>query len=327
MRHCLLAQVWAVALACGLFATGCFADVPSAPVRKPTAISAGPLEEALQALARDRDLQVAYASEEVNSLITPGASGELTIDEALTQLLRNTGLTYRHSGENGISILRAPPARSAAPEKKPPRNVNARARRAQADPQSKRARNSALEEVLITAQRRRENLQAVPIAAAVFQGSELAGKAVTQLNDLQYAVPSLSIGNAGLANAVNIRGVGLASGSPAVANGVAVYVDGLFQTPTLYSNQLYDIDDVEVLRGPQGTLVGTNSTGGAILINSHSPQFGASDGYFQVGVGNYDAWNAQGAFNLPVSDTLALRVAAEFTQHESFYHSVGPAYT
>ena len=329
MRRCLLARVWAVALVCGPFATGCFADVASAPVRKPTAISAGPLEEALQALARDRDLQVAYASEEVDSLTTSGASGELTIDEALTQLLRDTGLTYRHSGENGISILRAPPVKSAAPEKKPPGNVrnNAGARPAEADLQSTRARNSALEEVLITAQRRRENLQAVPIAATAFQGGELAGKAVAQLNDLQYAVPSLSIGNAGLANAVNIRGVGLASGSPAVANGVAVYVDGLFQTPTLYSNQLYDIEDVEVLRGPQGTLVGTNSTGGAILINSRSPQFGASDGYIQVGVGNYDAWNAQGAFNLPVSDTLALRLAAEFTQHESFYRSLGPAYT
>ena len=108
-------------------------------------------------------------------------------------------------------------------------------------------------------------------------------------------MPSLSIGNAGLSNVVNIRGVGLASGSPAVANGVAVYVDGLFQTPTIYANQFYDIADVEILRGPQGTLVGTNSTGGAIFINSRNPTLGKMDGYVEVGGGNYDAWSAQGA--------------------------------
>lgn len=324
----------AVALACSAFATDCFADEATAPVRKLTAIPAGPLGEALQALARERDLQVAYASEEVDSLTTQGASGELTVDEALTQLLRDTGLTYRHSGENGISILRAAPGKPAAPAKVPTGSsrANTGASKAGAAPlepalQSATDGNPALQEVLITAERRNENLQAIPIAATAFQGSELAGKAVTQLNDLQYAVPSLSIGNAGLANAVNIRGVGLASGSPAVANGVAVYVDGLFQTPTIYANQLYDIEDVEVLRGPQGTLVGTNSTGGAILINSRSPRLGAADGYLEVGDGNYNGWSAQGALNMPVSATLALRIAGEFTQHESFYRSVGPAYT
>ena len=307
----------AVALACCSFATICCADDGTSPVRKPTAIPAGPLGAALQMLAQDRDLQVAYASEEVDSVTTRGASGKLTVDEALTQLLRDTGLTYRHSGENGISILRALPGRPPQPGPAP----------AAANAQSATARNSVLEEVRITAERRSENLQAVPVAATAFQGADLEGKAVTQLNDLQYAVPSLSIGNAGLANAVNIRGVGLASGSPAVANGVAVYVDGLFQTPTIYANQLYDIEDVEVLRGPQGTLVGTNSTGGAIFINSRSPRLGAADGYLQIGGGNYDAWNTQAAFNLPLNEVLALRVAGEFTQHESFYHSIGPAYT
>lgn len=322
-----------MALACCSFATFCWAEDATAAVRKHTAIPAGPLGAALQMLAQDRDLQVAYASEEVDSITTRGASGELTVDEALIQLLRDTGLTYRHSGENGISILRAPPARPVTPEKKPGKSREdpggARPVPARAEPNvlSATARDSPLQEVRITAERRSENLQAVPIAATAFQGAELEGKAVTQLNDLQYAVPSLSIGNAGLANAVNIRGVGLASGSPAVANGVAVYVDGLFQTPPLYANQLYDIEDVEILRGPQGTLVGSNSTGGAIFINSRSPRLGALDGYLEVGAGTYDAWNTQAAFNLPLSDVLALRVAGEFTQHESYYHSIGPAYT
>ena len=336
--------------------------------RKLTDIPAEPLGRALQTLAQDRDLQLAYASQEVDSINTPGASGKLTVDEALTQLLRGTGLTYRHSGDNGISIVpistvssvpgdqhpgpgNAPDDHSNGSDKKArhsfwdlfrrPRGGPGRGNPGKAGdghtgeqgPPGARPnptaglQGTALQEVLITAERRKENLQRVPIAATAVQGSELEGKAVTQLNDLQYAAPSLSIGNAGIANAVNIRGVGLASGSPAVANGVAVYVDGLFQTPTIYTNQLYDIADVEILRGPQGTLVGANSTGGAIFINSRSPQIGVTDGYVEAGSGNYDAWSAQGAVNLPVSAVLALRIAGEFTQHESYYHSIGPAYT
>jgi iron complex outermembrane receptor protein len=317
----------------------CFAD--DALLRKLTSIPAGPLGQALQVLARDRDLEVAYVPDEVDPITTLGASGELTVDEALTQLLRNTGLIYRHSGANGISILPAAPGKTPAPApgqgpRGPPKDDSGGGAQSGAprrggtpsgNSNSTPVQDSGLQEVRITAQRRSERLQSVPVAVTALPGNELEGKAVTQLNDLQYAVPSLSIGNAGLSNVVNIRGVGLASGSPAVANGVAVYVDGLFQTPTIYANQFYDIEDVEVLRGPQGTLVGTNSTGGAIFINSRNPHLGAVEGYLQAGGGSYDAWNTQGAINLPLSDVFALRVAAELTQHESFYHSVGPAYT
>ncbi|HEY6925336.1 MAG TPA: TonB-dependent receptor [Steroidobacteraceae bacterium] len=325
-----VAMLWCASIAV------CLAD--DTLLRKLTSIPAGPLGEALQVLARDRDLQVAYAADEVDSITTLGASGELTVDEALTQLLRNTGLTYRHSGANEISILSAVPRKTPAPAKESrpaPRDESGRdaSQVSQSGPAPSTAartaltQGSALQEVRITAQRRSENLQTIPVAVTALPGGALQGKGVSQLSDLQYAVPSLSIGNAGLSNVVNIRGVGLASGSPAVGNGVAVYVDGLFQTPTIYANQFYDIEDVEVLRGPQGTLVGANSTGGAIFINSRNPKLGAVEGYAQAGGGSYDAWSAQGAINLPVNDVLALRVAAELTQHESFYRSTGPAYT
>jgi iron complex outermembrane recepter protein len=309
-------MLWCVSIAV------CLAD--DALLRKLTSIPAGPLGQALQVLARDRDLQVAYVAGEVDPITTLGASGELTVDEALTQLLRNTGLTYRRSGANEISIVPVGPRKT--PALVPANATRATPKDALGGSDSSAALQS-LHEVRITAQRRSENLQAIPVAVTALTGNDLKGKAVSQLNDLQYAVPSLSIGNAGLSNVVNIRGVGLASGSPAVANGVAVYVDGLFQTPTIYANQLYDIEDVEILRGPQGTLVGANSTGGAIFINSRNPKLGAVDGYVEAGTGNYDAWSVQGAVNLPVNDVLALRVAGEFTQHESFYHSIGPADT
>jgi len=186
---------------------------------------------------------------------------------------------------------------------------------------------AVLDEIVITAQRRSENLQTVPIAVTALQGSDLEGKAVVSIADLQYASPSLSVGNAGLTNAVNIRGIGLASGSPNVGNGVATYIDGLFQPPIVTTSPFFDIADIEVLRGPQGTLVGSNSTGGAIFINSQNPKLGETGGYVSVGGGNYGAVSTQGAVNIPVNDVLAFRAAGEDNQRDSFYASIGPDYT
>ena len=185
----------------------------------------------------------------------------------------------------------------------------------------------ALEEITITSQRRVENLQDVPIAATAISGDQLEGKAIVRLSDLQFASPALSITDAGLTQSVNIRGIGLASGSPAVANGVATYVDGLFQPPIVTTNRFYDIASVEVLRGPQGTLVGSNSTGGAIFINTQNPVLGQFGGYGEISAGNYNEVTTQGAVNLPVGDTFAFRAAGDYISRESFYDSVGPTYT
>ena len=196
-----------------------------------------------------------------------------------------------------------------------------------AAPEGTAAENGALEEVVVTAQRRAEDPMTIPIAITAINGDQLNDKAVTRLADLQYASPALTISDAGLTQSVNIRGIGLASGSPAVANGVATYVDGLFQPPIVSTNIFYDIANVEVLRGPQGTLVGSNSTGGAIFINSQNPKLGATGGYVELGAGNFGVWSAQGAMNLPVSDTLAFRVAGNLSKRDSFYDSVGSAPT
>ena len=199
------------------------------------------------------------------------------------------------------------------------------AQSASAAPQA--ADEPVLEEVTITSQRRVEKLQDVPIAATALAGEQLEGKGVARLADLQFASPALTITDAGLTQSVNIRGIGLASGSPAVANGVATYVDGLFQPPIVTTNRFYDIASVEVLRGPQGTLVGSNSTGGAIFINSQNPVLNEWGGYGEATAGNYKDAEAEGAVNLPISETLAARVAGTYASRASFYDSVGPTYT
>lgn len=183
---------------------------------------------------------------------------------------------------------------------------------------------STVGEVVVTAQKRSENVQTVPISMTALSGSGLADKGVKSLGDLQFAAPSLSVANAGLTQSVNIRGIGLASGSPNAANGVASYVDGVFQPPIVSSGAYYDIADVEVLRGPQGTFVGSNSTGGAIFINTQSPQLGKFGGYGQVGDGSFNSLSAQGAINIPVGDQIAMRLAVNDQNHDSYYTDHGP---
>ena len=178
--------------------------------------------------------------------------------------------------------------------------------------------------IIVTAQRREENLQDVPIAATALSGDQLEDKAVQSLEDLQYAAPSVSITDQGLTQSVNLRGIGIASGSPAVANGVATYIDGIFQPPIVTSSSFYDIASVEVLRGPQGTLVGSNSTGGAIFINTQNPSTDRVKGYTELSYGSYNLRSAEGAVNLPVSDTLAVRVAGVSRWRDSYYDDLGP---
>lgn len=184
--------------------------------------------------------------------------------------------------------------------------------------------STVLQEVVVTAQRREENMQNIAIAMTALSGDALEDKSVTRLADLQFAAPALTITDAGLSQSVNIRGIGLASGSPQVTNGVATYVDGVFQPPIVSMTGFYDIAGVEVLRGPQGTFVGSSSTGGAIFINSRSPELGATNGYAELTLGNYSRRGAQGAINVPVADTLAIRFAGNYVERDSYYTDLGP---
>ncbi len=186
------------------------------------------------------------------------------------------------------------------------------------------ANAAEIEEILVTAERRNVDLQDTPIAVSVLTGAQLSAKGVSRLEDLQFATPSLLVTEQGVTQNVNIRGIGLASESPNVTNGVATYQDGVFQPPVMTSSAYYDIASVEVLRGPQGTFVGANSTGGAIIVNSVSPETDRVKGSVNVGAANYGRVTADGALNVPLGDTVAVRVAGRFNDRDSFYDDVGP---
>jgi len=185
--------------------------------------------------------------------------------------------------------------------------------------------NPVPEQLVVTAERRTVNLQQTSIAASALSGADLDKKAVEDIADLQRATPALSVIDQGFTQSINIRGIGLSVVSPAVDPGVATYRDGVFlPTQTTLSEPFFDIQNVEVLRGPQGTFVGQNATGGAVFINSNSPSLtDGISGDVSAGLGNYGDLALRGAINLPISDTLAARVAFSTEDRDSFFKDIG----
>lgn len=180
-------------------------------------------------------------------------------------------------------------------------------------------------EIVVTAQRRREDVQNVNIAVTALSADTLAEKRVMRALDLQTAAPGLTISRSGITDSFNIRGIGLASGSPQVTNGVATYIDGVFQPPIVSNGQFYDMAGAEVLRGPQGTLSGANSTGGAVYLTTQRPQLGKLGGNFSANYGNFDNVGFNGALNLPVGENFAIRASGLVNNHAPWFKDIGPA--
>jgi iron complex outermembrane receptor protein len=146
-----------------------------------------------------------------------------------------------------------------------------------------------LEEVIVTAQRRDENLQETALSATVLSGELLDAKGITNLVNVQYISPSVTVSDFGSANVFNIRGIGRSKVDIEIPSGVVIYQDGV---PSLagyiQGEPYYDIASIEVLRGPQGTFVGKSASGGAIFTNTRDPELGEFDGYLEGGFGEHD---------------------------------------
>ncbi|HEX4025862.1 MAG TPA: TonB-dependent receptor [Steroidobacteraceae bacterium] len=187
----------------------------------------------------------------------------------------------------------------------------------------------ALQEVVVTAERRATDVQTTPIAVTAISGQQLTELHLNDISDLQTTVPSFQVmDEAGYFNDMNIRGMGQTTNQPIVAPGVAVFRDGLLMAePIAQDEPLFDIHDTEVLEGPQGTFVGASSTAGAVEINTNDPTFNGLHGYVDSQLGNYSDVKVDGAVNLPVSDTFAARLAFNSEQRHSFYSDAGSVLT
>jgi iron complex outermembrane receptor protein len=177
-----------------------------------------------------------------------------------------------------------------------------------------------LEEVIVTAQKRSENLQNAAIAVSAVTGSAISDAGVTNAIELSKLVPAVQVGtSAGAITSYFIRGVGKMTFNSQVDSAVLVNLDGVSIGRSGTSGGFfYDLERVEVLKGPQGTLYGRNATGGAINVITKKPSFDDFNGFAEAEVGNYDAWRLTGAVNMPVNDWLALRAAGQVVRHDGY---------
>jgi iron complex outermembrane recepter protein len=180
---------------------------------------------------------------------------------------------------------------------------------------------AVLEQIVVTAQKRSENVQEVPIAITALSASTLEKQRVTNVTSLDNLVPGLRIAAADAAAnpKIFIRGSGINDFNPTSSSGVGLYADGVYiGSPLAQFSTFFDLDRVEVLRGPQGTLYGRNTTGGAINVISKQPTF-SPEGYAALEYGSFNAVDATAAFGGPiVEDKLAFRIAAKYAEDDGY---------
>ncbi|MCW1384893.1 TonB-dependent receptor plug domain-containing protein [Novosphingobium sp. KCTC 2891] len=180
----------------------------------------------------------------------------------------------------------------------------------------------AQDEIIVTARRRGEDIARVPTAVAAISADALAQRSITTQADLQSAVPGLTIretqSNNNLSYSIRGQTIDAFSGSAAA---VVPYINEVNFAAGGASN-LYDIESVQVLKGPQGTLFGRNATGGAVLFTTTKPKNDLG-GYISGAYGNYNYWEVKGALNVPiVTDKVLFRAAFDVTQRDGYIHNV-----
>lgn len=197
---------------------------------------------------------------------------------------------------------------------------------AAADAPASAADDTKLEQIVVTAERRSVDLQLSPIAATVLTGEELTKRNINTVDSLMFNTPSLTVQSSGENALVNIRGIGKSDGGAQDSSGVLIYRDGVSTTPNgLISDEpYYDIASIEVLRGPQGTFAGQNATGGAIFITEANPTLDKFGGWVEGQIGNYQDVRVRGAVNIPLSDQLAIRVATDNENRDTYFNMSGP---
>lgn len=181
-----------------------------------------------------------------------------------------------------------------------------------------------LEELIVTAQKREENLQTIPISISAVSGASLAKDRVLNLEDLGHNLTGISFtANSPQASEINIRGVvNTRLTSPTADQSVSTFVDDVYVSRSGNLNSsFYDIERIEVVRGPQGVLLGKNVAGGAVNILSKPAEFDRS-GRVTLSVGNYDLRQTQGFVTGAITDSLAGRFSFQTIRHSGYAHDI-----
>lgn len=178
--------------------------------------------------------------------------------------------------------------------------------------------------IIVRAQGREQALSDVPVAVSAVSGEMLEKSGVADIRDLNQVAPSLLVSSTGneANGSARIRGIGTVGDNPGLESSVAVFVDGVYRSRSGNAlSELGPLDRVEILRGPQGTLGGRNSSAGLINIYTAPPEFEFS-GYGAFTYGNYDAIKVEAGINAPLGDTVAARIDGVYFERDGFYNDV-----
>lgn len=310
-------------LAAALAAGPVLAQPSAEPV--PLQIAAQPLGDALSRLAELTGLQIVFDSQAVAGLTAEPLTGRFTLEEALRSLLADTALEYEFLNARSVAIRnRAAVSDPAAPTERVESRGGGlrRARRGAADVQAADPRR--LEELIVIARRQSEALQSAPLAVTAINAESLEVRNAYTAESLSQFVPNLQLdGAAPLSGAaynatIFIRGVGQNDFAIFSDPGVAVYLDDVYLGRSIGgAMDLLDLAQVEVLRGPQGTLFGRNTIGGAIILRSQEPEPGLSR-EVSLTAGSLQRREVRATFNAPLSDTVEMRVAAAAVRRDGY---------
>ncbi|MFN8627005.1 MAG: TonB-dependent receptor [Candidatus Binatia bacterium] len=289
-------------------------------------IPAQDLAVALEQFGLQVDRQVLFSAEVVAGRRNSAVVGEYDTAQALAILLTGTGLTYEVTASKVI-VIKAGSKAAASPD----------SRATQVRPPHRA--ETEIEEITVTAQKREENIQEAPISVTALTDTALLANAVSAVVDLGTVVPNMRIADsAGTSSAttVAIRGLFQANTDPSFSQKVGMYLDGVYMAQLSGGNfDLEDIERVEVLRGPQGTLYGKNTIGGAVNFITRKPSEERAI-TLQTEVGNFETFNGRLTVNLPLvgkngyfqSDalgTISLRETAGYKTHEGYFRNALPA--
>lgn len=320
-RRCSRAD-WNAAVAIILFGITANATAQSESTSEPILFDIPALRAdlALTEFAEQADLTLVFRVNEVREKQANALRGRFTLTEGVNRLLEGTGLNATLGSELVLKIATSAPAE---PEGKNVEKDNRKgllaaiaavfigssANAQDASGNAPRG-SSALEEIVVTAQKREERVQSIPLAITALDQARLARAGVTGPERLEFLAPNLTFAQSGSAARFSLRGVS-SSGIEVNADPVVgMFVDGVYQSRTAQAMAGFvDIERVEVVRGPQGTLYGRNTTGGSINIISKAPSTEGVDFGLQSTVGDFSHFGARGFVNVPVNDRVAVRIA------------------
>lgn len=262
-------------------------------------IPAGDLKPALDQYAQQTGVQLLYRADDVQGRRSNGVQGRLDAHQALDALLAGTGLAIRR--DNGSVVIFREAAVPAA-----------------AAPADAASRDTELNTVTVTAQKRAQSAQDVPIAMTALSARSLESHRVQNLQDVARLTPGLLVSSFSQSSpTIAIRGVSNTFSQIGVNKPVGVFVDDVFiPRNSAASFELFDLESIAVLKGPQGTLFGRNVTGGAIVITTQRPDTGLFAVEGEVIAGNHGERQAKGLVNVPLGEHTAIKLSVSSRQRD-----------